>query len=120
MLTMISGLPDNVIGVEAAGKVTDHDYDAVLVPAVESKRAAHKQIRMLYVLGADFDGWSMGALWEDGKLGLSHPRMWEKVAFVSDEERVNHMIKAFGWMVPGEVRVSALAALDDAKSWVAS
>jgi hypothetical protein len=120
VIKVLDGLPDNVLGVEASGKVTDADYETVLIPAVRDMRDAHERIRFVYVFGKDFDGWSMGALWEDAKLGLKDPKIWEKIAIVSDEDRVKHMVKAFGWMMPGEVRIFELDELDAATEWAAS
>ena len=37
MIRVLDGLPDNVLGVEASGKVTDDDYERVLVPAVRER-----------------------------------------------------------------------------------
>jgi hypothetical protein len=120
MITVLHGLPDNVLGVEASGKVTDDDYEQVLIPAVREKREAHAKIRFVYVLGEDFDGWSMGAMWEDAKLGLKDPKAWEKIAVVSDKDWLKHAVQALGWMIPGEVRVFDLAELDAAKDWAAN
>jgi hypothetical protein len=120
VIRILEGLPENVLGVEASGRVNDDDYEQVLVPAVHELRAAHERIRFLYVLGAEFDGWTLGGMWQDAKLGLEKPGAWEKIAVVSDKDWVEHMLKAFGWMVPGEVRSFRLAALDEAKEWVAA
>jgi hypothetical protein len=119
MIRVLDDLPANVVGVEASGRVTDEDYDAVLVPAVTEKRAAQDRLRFLYVLDADFDGWTMGAMWEDAKLGLDDAKAWEKIAVVSDKDWLAHVVKAFGWMIPGEVRTFHLDELDAAKEWVA-
>ena len=59
-------------------------------------------------------------MWEDAKLGIGELKAWEKVAVVADNDWVHHMVKAFGWMIPGEVRVFALDNLDAAKSWAAT
>ncbi|HYI15705.1 MAG TPA: STAS/SEC14 domain-containing protein [Thermomicrobiales bacterium] len=120
MIKILEGLPDNVLGVEATGEVTDSDYETVLNPAVRAMRESHDRLRIIYVFGKDFDGWSLGGMWEDAKLGLKHPKSWEKIAVVSDEDRIKHMIKAFGWMVPGEVRIFDLTQLDAAKDWAAN
>jgi hypothetical protein len=120
MLKVLDNLPSNVIGVEASGKVTDDDYEKVLVPAVRSVLDAHGRLRLIYVLGDDFDGWSLGAMWEDAKLGLRSPSSWEKVAIVSDSDGVKHMVKAFGWMMPGEVGIFGLSELAWATAWAAS
>ena len=120
MLRILEGLPANVLGVEAVGTVTDTDYEHVLIPAVRARRDAHEKLRFLYVLGDEFDGWSMGALWEDTKLGLESARAWEKIAIVSDSDTVHHAVKALGWMIPGDVKVFDDDELDDAKEWVTS
>jgi hypothetical protein len=36
------------------------------------------------------------------------------------KEWVAHAVKAFGWMIPGEVRVFGLDDLDEAKDWAAA
>jgi hypothetical protein len=111
--------PLNVLGVKATGKVTDDDYETVLIPAYRRMRDAHKKVRFIYVLGEGFEGWSMGAIWEDARIGLRDPTSWEKIAIVSDSDWVKHTIKALGWMLPGEVRLFNLDELDAAKSWAA-
>ena len=59
-------------------------------------------------------------MWEDAKLGIGELKAWEKVAVVTDKDWVKHVVRAFGWMVPGEVRIFGLEQLKDAKAWAAS
>jgi hypothetical protein len=120
MIRLLEGLPENVLGVEAIGKVTDDDYEHVLVPAMRAHREAHGKIRLVYVLGEEFDGWTMGAMWDDARLGLGEVRSWERIAVVTDKDWLHQMVKALGWMVPGEVRSFGVDELDDAKDWAAS
>jgi hypothetical protein len=58
-------------------------------------------------------------MWADAKLGLRDLKSWEKIAVVSDKDWVEHLVKAFGWMIPGEVRVFESDELDEAKEWAA-
>jgi hypothetical protein len=120
MITVLDNLPANVLGVEATGKVTDEDYEQVLIPAIRERRAADGKLRIVFVFGDDFDGWTFGAMWDDAKVGLDDPRAWEKVAIVSDKDWLRHTVKAFGWMIPGAVRVFGLDELDAAGAWAAS
>jgi hypothetical protein len=53
------------------------------------------------------------------RLGLKDPRTWEKIAVVGDKDWLAHVLKAFGWMIPGEVRAFHLDELDAARAWVA-
>ncbi len=52
--------------------------------------------------------------------GGSELKAWEKVAVVSDKDWLKHTVKAFAWMIPGDVRVFGLDQLDDAKAWAAN
>ena len=116
MITVIEDMPGGTIGFEASGKVTQEDYDTVLVPAV---RAALEQgdVRLLYVLPDD-TSYSPGAMWADTKLWAGHVRAWKRVAIVSDADWLENAIKAFGWMMPGKVKVFDDDDLDDAREWL--
>ncbi|HEY2771858.1 MAG TPA: STAS/SEC14 domain-containing protein [Solirubrobacteraceae bacterium] len=120
MLTVMSGFPPGSVGIKATGEITAADYEQVLVPAFESAReAVHGgKIRMLYLMGPEFTGYSAGAAWQDTKLGISHFRDWERVAVVSDIEWVRRLLHGFGWMIPAEVKLFALAELDQARAWL--
>lgn len=118
MLRLIEGLPDYVVGVEAVGKVEADDYRNVLDPAVAAAIEQHTSVRLLYVLGADYDGYTAGAMWQDSRLGLSEGRAFERIAVVSDHERLVSAIEHFGWMFPGELRTYALDQLDSARAWL--
>jgi hypothetical protein len=118
VITSIEGLPENVVGIRAEGKVHSADYKSVADPAVEAALAASDSIRLLYVLGEDFDGYSGGAMWADTKLGISNRSAWERIAVVTDHQAYADGVKAMGWLMPAEVRVFPVRELDEAKSWV--
>ena len=118
MLKQIEDLPAGVIGVEASGEVTADDYRNVLEPMIQSAHAAGK-IRFLYVYGEDV-GMTPGATWQDAKLGLGHFTSFERMAVVTDKDWVENSIKAFGWIMPGEVKVFDDDDRDEAIAWLAS
>lgn len=118
MIEMIEGMPAPVVAASASGKVTREDYESALIPAVEAMLSTHAKVRFLYVLGEGFDGYSLGAMWDDTKLGVSNLREWERIAIVTDTDWVDHAIKAFGWMLPGEVRTFGDDEIDTAKAWI--
>ncbi len=120
MLERIEGLPDGVVGIRARGKVTETDYLDVLVPAVEDALSRHRRLRLLYVLGDEFDGYTGAAAWEDAKIGMRHFTAFERVAVVSDHEWVVRMVKAFGILLPGDVRVYVNDEEHDAREWVSA
>ena len=118
MITLIEGLPDNVVGFEASGEVRAGDYDDVLDPAIRAATGAHDKIRMLYVLGEDFEGYSGGAMWEDTKLGLTNWTEFERIAVVTDHDGYRGAVRAFGWMIPGELKTFDLDDRSEAEAWI--
>ncbi|HEY7439498.1 MAG TPA: STAS/SEC14 domain-containing protein [Acidimicrobiia bacterium] len=111
---------DTVVAFRAVGKVERSDYERFLEPAVEALLADKGEVRFVYVLGDDFDGYSVGAGWEDTKLGLHHLSKWKRVAVVTDHDWVRHAVGMFRWMIPGDVKVFPLADQAEALGWAAA
>lgn len=84
VIELIDALPDGVIGIEAVGKVTSKDYEHVVAPAVDAALARHEEIRLLHVIGDRVERYTLAALWEDTRLGLSNVRAIERIAVVTD------------------------------------
>jgi hypothetical protein len=118
VLKLMSGLPDNVIGIEASGKVQADDYHTVLDPAAAAAIKAHGKVRLLYVLGDAFQGYTAAAMWEDTKLGFHDLSAWERIAVVTDRAALADAVRVFGWLIPAEVRAYPTPQLDDARAWV--
>jgi hypothetical protein len=116
MIKVIPNMPVGTIGLEASGKVTEEDYRDVLVPTV-SAALEKGEVRLLYVLSKESQ-YSPGALWADTKLWAKNLKGWERIAIVSDADWLEHSIKAFGWMMPGEVKVFESDDVHDAKEWL--
>jgi hypothetical protein len=117
-LELLDDLPDDVVGVRAVGEVDDDDYEHVLEPAIADRRSRHDKIRLFYVLGSEFTGYEADAMWEDFKLGVKTFTAYDRMAIVTDAAWVRRSVKAFGWLIPGDVRVFPLADLDNARSWI--
>ena len=107
-------LPDRVLGLKASGEVSAQDYKTVVVPAIEEKLTKHRKARLLYVLGDELEGYTGGA----AKVGMKHFTAFERVAVVTDVDWIEKMVKAFGFLIPGEVRVFDDDDLDEARIWV--
>lgn len=118
MIEVITDLPDRVLGLRASGEITANDYTTVLVPAIEDKLTQHKKVRLLYVIDDAFKGFSGGAAWEDAKVGMKHLTSFERVAVVTDVDWIEKSVKAFGFALPGEVRVFDDDDLEDARKWI--
>ena len=119
MITLLEGLPDDVLGVEASGEITSDDYKRTLLPALAQHREAHGKVRLLYVLDDDHD-FTTGALWQDERLFDRHPLSFAKIAVTTNASGIRTLIKAVGWMIPGDVKLFATDEIDQARDWVSS
>ena len=118
MITKLSGLPENILGFEAAGEVTAEDYESVLIPEVEEVLKKYKKVRLLYHLGTEFKGFTAGAMWDDAKVGLKHLLAWDKVALVTDVHWLRNTIGCISFMIPGTVKLFGNDNLEAAKDWI--
>ena len=112
-------MPVGVLGLEAVDDVEKEDYENVIVPAVNAAIAEHGKVRLVYVLGPEFDEYDGGAVWEDLKLGLHHPASFERMAIVTDARWARPAIKFFSIVWPGQARSFPLSELESAKLWAA-
>ena len=57
-------------------------------------------------------------MWSDTRLWAGHPTGWERIAVATDVDWVERAIKAFGWMMPGRIRLFDDDDVDEAKRWL--
>jgi hypothetical protein len=119
MIRILGDMPDGVLGLEAVDDVEEEDYEDVVVPAVEQHLARYGKVRLVYVLGPQFDEYEGDAVWEDLKLGVRHPTSFERIAIVTDARWAGPAVKVFSVLWPGQARAFRLADLDAATRWAA-
>lgn len=120
MIEPLENLPEGVIGFRAIGVIEPDDYKNVLDPAIETATAGGDPVRLVIVIGDDFDRYSLGAMWQDTKLGTTHSlKTWGRVAFVSNHDWIVHATKIFAPIMPGEVKTFDVEQVDEAAVWAA-
>ena len=112
--------PAGVVAFRAIGTIEAEDYADVLRPAVEHAMADRAKVRIVFVLGPEFHGFTAGAAWEDAKLWAPHLTGWERCAVVTDHTFLGDTIRAFGVIMPAEIKVFPVAQLDGALAWAAA
>ncbi|MCE9687469.1 STAS/SEC14 domain-containing protein [Shewanella sp. AS16] len=117
MLELKTGFEHDTVAVRASGVISAQDYEAVLLPAIEAKLRDHASIRLWYEFSEQFEGISVGALWDDAVLGLFHLNDFSRIAIVADDPLMRTMAKTLASMIPCSVRVFGLAERVDAKLW---
>ena len=114
MLELIEGLPKNIVGIVATGKVTLADCENVLVPAIKQSRKRHDKIRLYYELNSRFPG----SAWDDLDLGLENVSCCERVAIVTDIGWVRLTVKALRFLIPSEIRVFPTIQTEEGRAWI--
>jgi stage II sporulation SpoAA-like protein len=116
MLEAVEGLPSNVIGIVAKGRVTALECRTVLRPMIRGAFKQHQTLRLYYELHSRYPG----AGWDALNLGLTKLPAWERAAVVSDTSWVRQMASAFLFFIAKDTRVFSNSEISDAKAWIMS
>jgi hypothetical protein len=116
MIQIIEGLPDNVVGIVAKGRVTNEDYKKILKPFMEKSLRRQDKARLYYEISSRFPG----AAWEDLRIAVEHVPQWERVAVVTDVGWIRHTVNALRFLIPGEVRVFTTPEAYQGRAWISS
>jgi hypothetical protein len=121
MIEVLADMPKGVTGIRVSGRLAG-DQLREIKPMVETMLNTD-EIRIVEVIGADYEGFGPGGLFEDLKLAfgtvLPHHSAFKRIAVVSDKPWVGHTVHALSWMIPGELAVFKLDELEQAKAWAA-
>jgi SpoIIAA-like len=118
MIELIESLPDTILAVDCRGQIHKSDYERVLIPALETKLAHHKKLRLFYRAGPKFDGIDPGAMLEDTKVGIAHLSRWERAAVVTDVEWLRLAVRAFAFLMPCPVKAFGIGQDAEARRWI--
>ena len=119
MIRILEGFPEGVVAVSAVGRVTRQHYDTVLVPRIEAAAKKHGKIHLYYEIGPEFDTMEPAAMWEDFKVGIGYWTHWGRIAVVTEVPWIAHLVNAFRFLMPGQIRVFTANETDAARAWVA-
>lgn len=118
MIEHLQGFPGNTVAFACKGHVTAHEYETVLIPRVDQALEAHDKVRVYYQIGDDFEGIDPGAVWDDIKTGMQHRRQWERIAVVTDVDWIRNTMRAFGFLIPCEMKIFPMAEMAQAREWI--
>ncbi len=118
MIDTMQGLPDGTLGFRFRGKVTAADYANVLTPALERGLEQHDRLKLLVIMGEDFEAYELGAAWEDSKEALRHWSGFERLALVTEVPWMRLAMQAFAVALPCPSRLFANGDVEDARRWL--
>ena len=117
MIRVMSELPPGVLGFEARGKVTAQDYQTIMMPEINRAVSGGDRLRMVYHLGPEFKGFTVGAMFDDAIAGVGHVKSWERAAVVSDIDWIHKSFGFFNALMPMAMRLFPNSELDTAVAW---
>lgn len=106
----------NIIYTVATHQLDDEDYQKI-IPAIKEKVKKYTMVRWYFEMH-DFEGWSLGALWEDLKLDFQNRNNFEKIAMVGSkkwEEKLTDLMKPF---TDADIRFFDLGQKEEARTWI--
>ena len=65
-----------------------------------------------------FDGWELGAMWDDTKFGIQHRKDFEKIAVVGGSKWLEWALKIGAHFMEGQVKTYKDPELQEALTWV--
>ncbi len=104
--------------VHAIGTLTKSDYKR-FVPEFEHQVCQHGKLRFLFDL-TEFQGWEVGALWEEVKFDLKHFADIERIAVVGDKQWQHGMTTFFKPFTKASVQYFDFnSVFAEAQKWLA-
>ena len=117
MIEQLHDLPASVIGFRAVGTVEASDYQAVVDPVIDATIEKGDRVNLVFVLGDEFERYSMGAMWQDALLEGKPDRSWGRIALVTDHGVIAEIIHGIAFLFPFDLRIFAVSAQADAVQW---
>ncbi|MDM7951697.1 MAG: STAS/SEC14 domain-containing protein [Cyanobium sp. CZS 25K] len=118
MIDIMQGLPEGTLGFQLRGRISATDYTSVLTPALERALEQHDRLKLLVLMGDDFEAYELGAAWEDSKEAVRHWSGFERMAVVTDVPWVRLTFHVFAIALPCPSRVFANGEVEEARRWL--
>jgi hypothetical protein len=118
MIEIMDKSEGKILAVRLTGKASDDDYKKVFLPALDKLINEHGKVRCVYFMDKDFQGWELGAMWDDAKYGIKHRNDFEKIVVVGGPKWAEWGMKISSHLVSGELKTYPADQLDDAWTWI--
>ena len=122
MIEEMPDFPEGTAGFRITGTIDRADYTERVLPRLRELTERGDPLRALFVIEGSFHE-QPSAAWEALKADVDylvrHRHPW-RVAVVTDQSLVTNAVRLTSWLVPGDMRVFAVAEADEARSWIAA
>lgn len=118
MIKILDKSHDDILAVEAFGKLTHEDYEEVWIPALEKLINEYGKISVLLYMDENFKGWETQAIIDDTKYGFKRSKFFKKIALVGGSSYVNAGVKLFSLFLKFEIECFDADELEEALEWL--
>ena len=101
----------------ASGKLTDFEYQSVLIPQLENAIQESGKINLLWKM-EDFEGWELHAAWDELVLALKTRNAIDRIALVGDKPWQQKLSSYLKPLTHAEVQYYDLNQCEQAKEWI--
>ena len=109
----------DIVGIRAAGKLSEAEYRDVLAPRIQLLLEQFRTLKALFLMDETFEGWSLRAAWANTTFDVKHRRDFEKIAIVGAPKWEEFCAKAAAkWLMNGDMRTFGLDELTQAWEWL--
>jgi hypothetical protein len=105
-----------IVAVYVSGKLVTADYEH-FTPEFDRLVGLHGKLRVLFDM-VEFNGWTMGAVWEDTKFSLHHFGDIERIAMVGNKQWEHGMATFCKPFTKATIRYFDHTATADARKWL--
>jgi hypothetical protein len=117
MIRELKDTPNTLVGFVATNKVTKHDFDKIVLPAVNELVKRTDKLNYVLVVDTPSVTATMTTWMKDAMKNLNNLGKWHRVAIVSDFTGVKTLRAVFRDTVPGEYKGFEQRELDQAIVW---
>ncbi len=107
----------NTLVFEAIGVLNSRDYEVDFAPIVERAIREHGKINLVLHLDEQFEGWDLGAIWDDARFGLKHRHDFAHVAVVGAQTWFKWAMQIGAKVIDGEFRTFPAGHFEQAIMW---
>lgn len=118
MIQLLQNLPENIVGFQATGDVTETDFKETVLPNVQQLVDKTGKLNYMLVLDTSIKNFTAAAWWQDALLGIKHITKWNRAAIVSDVDAIRTFTAIFSVVIPGEFKGFKHEDLQEAIDWV--
>ncbi len=120
MIDQLKSPAEDTLVFRATGILSPRDYEIDFAPKVEKAMAVQGKVNLVLHLDDLFEGWDLGAMWDDARFGVKHRHDFKRVAVVGAQPWFKWAMQLGSKIMDGEFRTFESDQFDAAVAWVSA